>query len=54
MTDEQPTHGGSYMRQPDGSLKRVDVPDLQVAPADAVAPPAIDAPKPTKSRRTKE
>lgn len=54
MTDEQPTHGGSYVRLPDGSLKRVDVTDLQDVPAEAAAPPAIGAPKPTKSRRTKE
>lgn len=44
MTDEQPTHGGSYVRQPDGTLRRAETP----------APPQDDTPKPKSRRTTKE
>jgi hypothetical protein len=47
MTDqEQPMHGGSYIRQDDGSLRRVEV----SAPAEA---PALSKPAADKPQRNK-
>lgn len=58
MTDERPTQGGSYLRMPDGSLKLMTPATLLehvIAGSDLpVATVAPSAPKPTKSRRTKE
>ncbi|ETR79329.1 hypothetical protein X566_01525 [Afipia sp. P52-10] len=52
MNNERPSRGGSYLRQPDGSLRRAD------APAQHETPPVSQAqtptPKPLRSRRTKE
>ncbi|WP_182915321.1 hypothetical protein [Rhodopseudomonas palustris] len=39
MSDEQPQRGGSYIRQPDGSLKRAEPPAVQPEPASASSQP---------------
>lgn len=52
--NEHPHRGGSYRREPDGSLTRIiDMPPAEVVlptPPAAPTPPA-DEPRPTRSKR---
>ena len=48
---EQPREGGSYLRQPDGSLKRLDA----VTPSSETPVPPAEQKTPARSpKRTKE
>lgn len=48
--NEHPHRGGSYRREPDGSLTRID--DTVTPPAaPAVETPPADEPRPTRSKR---
>ncbi len=56
MTDERPNQGGSYVRNPDGTVTRQEFtrqigdPDHDAAPA----PPTEPEPKPPRPKKAKE